>query len=256
MSSNHKASMITGYGDLPFGEFSQLTEGGVGVLGVPTEMNHGPRFGTALAPDALRKVSHQLDLTLPVKGCDLGNLSLAGDWSTTLAQMLPGILSKGTMPVVLGGATDVALAVLRALPDAPVVAALPQVRSELTARAAPTTWLGLNGEQAIDIWCQLDQRGMEWRTARQLDEGSSPHLVGSEQAVLWIDMSVIDLGHAAGVIGLNPGGIKPQTLVSVVEHLACRWQSLVVRGMAPNLDTRGMTELVAIETINAALHDG
>ena len=75
-------------------------------------------------------------------------------------------------------------------------------------------------------------------------------------AILWLDMSVIDLGHAAGTIGLNPGGLKPQTLVDSVQQMTCDWQSIVITGMAPELDKRGVTELVALETINAALRNG
>ena len=77
-----------------------------------------------------------------------------------------------------------------------------------------------------------------------------------ERAVLWIDISVIDLGHAAGAVGLNPGGMKPETLVSVIGAMSCSWQAIVITGLAPARDTRGMSELAAIETLNAALRNG
>jgi arginase family enzyme len=77
-----------------------------------------------------------------------------------------------------------------------------------------------------------------------------------ESAVLWIDMSVIDLGHAAGAVGLNPAGLKPETLVSIIGAMACNWQAIVITGLAPARDTRGMSELTAIETLNAALRNG
>jgi ABC-type uncharacterized transport system ATPase subunit len=69
-------------------------------------------------------------------------------------------------------------------------------------------------------------------------------------------MSVIDLGHAAGVVGLNPAGMKPETLVAVIGAMLCSWQAIVITGLAPARDTRGMSELAAIETLNAALRDG
>ena len=100
------------------------------------------------------------------------------------------------------------------------------------------------------------QRKMDWRTARQLDEGHADILAMPERAVLWIDMSVIDLGHAAGAVGLNPAGMKPETLVSVIGAMACSWQAIVITGLAPARDTRGMSELAAIETLNAALRNG
>ena len=114
----------------------------------------------------------------------------------------------------------------------------------------------MNGEQPVETWDQISQREMIWRTARQLDEGTTDILHESDCAVLWIDLSVIDLGHAAGVVGLNPGGMKPETLVSVIGSMLCSWRAIVITGLAPALDTRGMSELIAIETLIAALRNG
>ena len=43
MNNAQKRSMITGYAGLPFGEISQCVAGYVGVLGVPSEVDSGPR---------------------------------------------------------------------------------------------------------------------------------------------------------------------------------------------------------------------
>ena len=256
MNNTQKRSMIAGYAGLPFGELSQCVEGCVGVLGVPSEVDSGPRIGASLAPDALRKMSQQLGINLPANGWDLGNLDLSSDWSSVLMQLVMQMVDKDIVPVVLGGASDVALAVLKVLPDLPVVAAMPLARNDVAVRRANTTWVGLNGGQPADVWDKISQRNMAWRTARQLDDGHTDTLRMPERAVLWIDISVIDLGHAAGAIGLNPAGMKPETLVSVIEAMACKWQAIVITGLAPACDTRGMSELTAIETLNAALHNG
>ena len=255
MSNAQKRLMIAGYGGLPFGEVSQCEPGNVGVLGVPSEVSNGPRIGASLAPDALRRMTGQLGTDLPVNGWDLGNLDLSGDWSDALMQLVTQMSGHEVTTVVLGGASDVALAVLRAIPDLPIVAAMPMVRGDVAARQANTIWVGLNGAQPADVWDQISQRKMAWRTARQLDEGDAEVLAVPERAVLWIDMSVIDLGHAAGVVGLNPAGMKPETLVSVIGAMPCSWQAVVITGLAPARDTRGMSELAAIETLNAALRD-
>ncbi len=248
--------MIAGYAGLPFGEFSQCEAGDVGVLGVPSEAGSGPRSGASLAPDALRRMTQQLGTDLPANGRDLGNLDLSVDWPGVLMQLVTQMVSHTVVPVVLGGASDVASAVLQALPDLPVVAAMPVALGDLTERPANTIWVGLNGGQPADVWDQISQRTMAWRTARQLDEGHADFSDMPEHAVLWIDISVIDLGHAAGAIGLNPGGMKPETLVSVIGAMSCRWQAIVITGLAPARDTRGMSELAAIETLNAALRHG
>lgn len=256
MNNAQNRLTIAGYAGLPFGEFSQCEVGNVAVLGVPSEVDSGPRSGVSMAPDALRRMTQQLGTDLPANGRDLGNLDLSGDWSSVLMQLMTQLVDHGVMPVVLGGASDVASAVLRALPDLPVVAAMPMARRDLIERPANTIWVGLNGGQPADVWDQISQRTMAWRTARQLDERHAETLDMPERAVLWIDISVIELGHAAGTVGLNPGGMKPETLVSVIGAISCHWQAIVITGLAPARDTRGMSELVAIETLNAALRHG
>ena len=256
MNNAQKRSRITGYAGLPFGDFSQCRAGNVGVLGVPTEVDSGPRTGASLAPDAIRKMTQQLGTDLPANGRDLGNLALTGDWSGALMQLVTQMVDNEIMPVVLGGASDVALAVLRALPDLQVVAAMPLARRDLIERPTNTIWVGLNGGQPADVWDQISQRTMAWRTARQLDEGHTDFSDKPARAILWIDVSVIDLGHAAGAVSLNPGGMKPETLVSVIGAMACSWQAIVITGLAPERDTRCMSELAAIETLSAALRNG
>ena len=248
--------MLTGYASLPFGEISQCVAGDIGVLGVPSEVDSGPRMGASLAPDALRKMAGQLEVDLPAAGRDLGNLDPSGDWSGVLKHLVTQMVAGDIVPVVLGGASDVALAVLRALPDLPIVAAMPVVLGDVAARPENSIWVGLNGGQPADVWDQISQRSMAWRTARQLDEGHTDFSGMPERAVLWIDMSVIDLGHAVGVVGLNPAGKKPETLVSVISAMPCSWQAVVITGLAPARDTRGMSELAAIEALNAALRNG
>ena len=256
MNNAQRRLITAGYAGLPFGEFSKCEAGDVGVLGVPSEVDGGPRSGTSLAPDALRRMSGQLETILPANGRDLGNLDLSGDWSGVLMQLVTQMVDSGVKPVVLGGASDVASAVLRALPDLLVVAAMPRARSDLIERAENTVWVGLNGDQPAEEWDQISQRAMEWRTARQLDEGHADFSGMPERTVLWIDISVIDLGHAAGAVGLNPGGMKPETLVSVIGAMSCNWQAIAITGLAPARDTRGISELAAIETLNAALRHG
>ena len=255
MNSARKQMITTGYADLLFGNHSQCKAGCVGVMGVPSEVATGPRSGTSLAPDALRKMTGQLGIGLPADGRDLGNLDLSGDWPAALEQLVTQMVDHGVVPVVLGGASDVASGVLGALPDLPVVAAIPLARRDIATRTANTIWVGLNGDQPADVWDLISQRKMDWRTARQLDEGHGDYSDTPERAVLWIDISVIDLGHAAGSVGLNPGGMKPETLVSVIGAMSCKWQAIVITGLAPARDTRGMSELAAIETLNAALHN-
>ena len=256
MSNAQKQPVMTGFAGLPFGSVSDCAAGDVGVLGVLIEVAAGPRFGSSLAPDALRAMAERVGTELTVPGRDLGNIEPTGDWSGTLGKLVTQMTDRGVAPVVLGGARDVAAAALDAMPDLPVVAAMPQVQGDLVARKADTVWLGLNGAQPAEVWDKISDRAMIWRTARQLDEGSAEISQIPERAGLWLDMSVIDLGHSAGVVGLNPGGMEPETLVATVGAMACDWQVVVITGLAPARDTRGLSELAALETLMAALRRG
>ena len=248
--------MITGFSGLPFGSVSDCAAGDVGVLGVPSEVRKGPRFGTSLAPDALRAMADRVGTELPLPGRDLGNLEKSGDWHHAVQELVTQMVDCGIVPIVLGGAEDAATAVLDAMPALPIVAAMPRVRDDLAARKADAIWLGLNGAQPAEVWDIVSQRKMIWRTARQLDERRADVAPMPEHAGLWLDMSVIDLGHAAGVVGLNPGGMEPETLVATIGAMACDWQVVVITGLAPARDTRGLSELAALETLTAALRHG
>ena len=88
MNNTHKRSMVSGYGGLPFGVISECKVGNIGVLGVPSEVDKGSRIGASLAPDALRKMTQQLDTKLPANGRDLGNLDVSGDWTSSLMELI------------------------------------------------------------------------------------------------------------------------------------------------------------------------
>ena len=70
MNNAQRRLITAGYAGLPFGEFSKCEAGDVGVLGVPSEVDGGPRSGTFLAPDALRRMSGQLETILPARLSD------------------------------------------------------------------------------------------------------------------------------------------------------------------------------------------
>lgn len=103
MINAQKRSTISGYAGLPYGALSQCRAGCVGVVGVPSARGGGSCSGTALAPDALRRMSQVADRGLSGKGCDLGNLTLSGDWSGVLGQLVTQIVERNAVPVVLGG---------------------------------------------------------------------------------------------------------------------------------------------------------
>ena len=50
--------------------------------------------------------------------------------------------------------------------------------------------------------------------------------------------------------------MKPETLVSVIGAMSCHRKAIVITGLAPAQDTRGLSELASIVTLNAALTHG
>jgi hypothetical protein len=50
--------------------------------------------------------------------------------------------------------------------------------------------------------------------------------------------------------------MEPEMLVSVIGAMTCDWQVVVITGLAPARDTRGLSELSALETLTAALRHG
>lgn len=242
--------MSAGFAGLPFGGVNDCSPMSIAVLGVPTEPISVTRRGSSRAPDILRDQSQKMSISIPTDGVDLGNLILTSDWNSHLETLILKMHKKRVIPVIFGGASDVASTTFKSIPDLPVVAIAPTLRSDLLNRTDNTIFLGLNGDQPAEYWDQMMQRSMLWRSAKQLDSGDKYLSDLPRNAVLWIDISVIDLGHAAGSLGLNPGGIKPESLISSLSDLKCIWEAIVVTGLAPAYDTRGLSELTVIETLS------
>lgn len=239
---------------LPYGGLELLDKGSLAVFGVPFEEPFGLRRGTREAPDALRRMSLRGGLTESAEGVDLGNLPVTKDWASHLGEIVSNLKSRGAIPLVLGGDDEVGAALVNAMPGLMVVAATPEVKPLLVERSPSCLWLGLNGEQNGEVWNLMQSAKHTWRTARQLDTDPQSFPVPQEDVILWIDISVLDLGLAAGAVRLNPGGIKPETLVKTLEQFSSILKGIVVTGLAPTLDPRGISELSVVESIWKIIH--
>lgn len=221
------------------------------VLGVPVD-GPGARSGAAEAPDAIRRASLDLARQTHVHGHDMGNLRMGADWRPAVQAFVADSMQAGRLPIVLGGAGEVADAVLEAAPEPAVIVASHVLRPGLSGRRV--TWLGLNGPQEAPLWDAMTRAAQTWITARQMDEGAMPDL--PDQAFLWIDAAVLDTGHAAGATGINPGGLVPDTLVAAISALKGRILGVVVTGAAPARDPRGLTEFTLAASVAEVLADG
>jgi len=221
------------------------------VLGVPVETDR-TREGCREAPDAIRRASVGLAAQSPARGRDMGNLSTGGNWRSAVQAFVELSLRQGSMPIVLGGGTDVAHAVMEAAADHAVIVASHLLRPGLSGRRVG--WLGLNGPQEASLWDDMMAGPQTFLTARQMDEGATIDL--PEQAFLWMDAAVLDTGHAAGASEVNPGGLTPDTLVQAMAALKGRALGVVVTGATPARDPRGLTELVLASSVAEVMADG
>lgn len=247
--SNDKSILSSGILGLQYGHLSQLRAGDVAVIGVPVDVEFGARRGADQGPDAIRRMSLVSGRHMACTGVDLGNLALVAGWKDQLKALIRHLESIGTIPLILGGDQTVGRILVHSMTRWNVVALLPRVISGLGNRETGVLWLGLNGAQDAGNWRMIIAADHSWRTARQLDEDPAEYRRPEGEFILWLDLSVIDLGHASGAIGLNPGGLTPETLIACLSSLGRPPKAMVVTGLAPSLDSRGISELAAVEAI-------
>jgi arginase family enzyme len=234
---------------MPYGDIAQLRKKDIAAIGVQLDVGFGARRGTDEAPDALRRMSLRDPSAMKPSGLDLGNLNPSAGWDSRLDAVIRELQDIDAAPLVLGGDQRVGKVLAQAMPGCHVVTMLPKIVPDLVDRQAGCRWLGLNGAQDAATWQSLKAAGSHWRTARNLDNDPTGFDGPEGDFIFWLDLSVIDLGHAAGSIGLNPGGMTPESLVRCVAALGGTPKAMVITGLAPSLDTRGISELAAIEAI-------
>jgi len=234
---------------MPYGDVAQLSKREIAAFGVPLDVGIGTRRGSDEAPDAIRRVSLRCPSAIMPRGVDLGNLNVSAGWEVRLVMLIRDLQDIDAVPLVLGGDQRVGMVLVQAMQECRVVAMMPKIIPDLVDRQAGCHWLGLNGPQDAVTWRAMRAADSYWRTAKSLDSDPTGLNRPQGEFVFWLDLSVIDLGHASGSIGLNPGGITPETLVRCVAALGSTPKAMVVTGLAPSLDTRGISEMAAIEAI-------
>lgn len=96
------------------GDFPDLSNVSIVILGVEEERNACNNQGCALAPDAIRKHFYQLyhQEKMP-KIADLGNLKIGkqpNDTYTILSEILAELIENEIIPIILGGSQDITYA--------------------------------------------------------------------------------------------------------------------------------------------------
>ena len=220
------------------------------LLGVPVDAG-AMRGDCREAPDAIRRASTALVHETAIRGCDMGNLAIDENWRQLVRDFVLLSMNQGSLPVLIGGGPEIAGVATEAAEELPLVAFTHVLRPGFAGRRI--VWIGLNGPQNAKLWDDMIASSQTRLSAQQLDAGARVEY--PDEAFLWIDAAVLDMGHAAGAADINPGGLAPDTLLRALAPLKRRVRGVVVTGAAPGRDPRGLTELVLASAIREVLGD-
>lgn len=203
---------------------------------------------------------------------DLGNLELAGG-GQALADATREIARRGAQPVLLGGTIDDALVCLQAAlePGAHDAARSLFISPglEWAERVGRMQWLvqriALGTHDFVsraDHRAFIAARGQMLNASAVCDAKLSSLRAWLEAsshrdapAFVVVDMSSVDMGHAAGATRDNVGGLDPAEFLAIVGELASNVQLLgaAIVNLAPERDPRGHSERLAARALLSLL---
>ena len=249
-----------------------------GLASAPGEPAHPLR---ALAAQALRDAAHLEAMGEPAGfrlrpghpdgyRLDLGDLQ-GPNPSTALRAAARAIADRGARPVLLGGTLADALACLqgvvsdRAGPASQALFLSPGLGwarpfARLKAQSpALTAGLALGTHDFVPEADFAAWAGAGGRTFTTTDIacGGSRALDAVLQAgadlpaFVVLDLSCIDMGHAAGATGDNVGGLEPREFLDAVGSVGARlrWLGAALVNLAPERDPRGHSERLAARAL-------
>jgi hypothetical protein len=199
---------------------------------------------------------------------DLGNLDL-GDDGHALANASREIARRSGLPILLGGTIDDALVCLEStLETRPHDAARSVFISPGLEWAGPVSRMrdlvqrvavgthDFISRADLGVWKAaggqlLSASAFTDGKATSLDAvlGASPHRDAA--AFVVVDMSSVDMGHAAGASRDNVGGLEPAEFLAIVGRLAStvRLLGMAIVNLAPDRDPRGHSERLAARAL-------
>jgi arginase family enzyme len=227
------------------GKLQGLLPGDIALFGAETE-----------SARAIRDAAHGIEGASEgsFRFVDLGNLM---DPADQLPAVLKLIIGRGARPVMLGGDAGLGTALAEAFTRAPIstapaiillsprldvrlpsaAAALAIGTKRLISKSSHDAWRAAGGE--IIPAARLD--------CSKLDEALQTLGDSASEALLLVDLSVIDTGYAAGATTRNVGGLGPVDAIEAAEQVASRFElgGLAFLNLAPERDPRGHSERIA-----------
>ncbi|MCP4789643.1 MAG: hypothetical protein GY881_05355 [Gammaproteobacteria bacterium] len=266
---------------------NELTSGAVSVIGAPLVTKFEHRQSTSLGPNAIRRAieevfalfsssSHKTieDLDTGTRRVlkptfrmnDLGDLSSSLD-KKSIVELFTFLSEKSTVPVILGGAREIGSwcsEVISELDqDCAIVHITPSISEGDSLAGTATFFIGVNGLMPAKAWKQTEQHNHTCVSADQIHEigtiGTSELLLAflkEQKRVFWhIDVSAVDTGHAAGTPTLNIGGLDPNQILDILDHVSenTRIAGCALTNVAPVFDRRGLSEYFAAEVLSRVI---
>lgn len=250
------------------------------LLGVPFDAASSFRRGAAAAPPAIRAALSSpagnmwteglIDLSVSGMLADAGDLTLpdAASARTLIEAGVAGILSAGGRPIVLGGDHSITYPVLRAMRQRH-----PQL-SVLHIDAHPDLYEEFQGDRyshaspfarALEAGLvdELVQVGIRTMNAAQRAQavrygvdvidmdawvsGRRPSL--AYPVYVSIDLDGLDPAYVPGVSHPEPGGLSVREVLTLIHGLQVPIVGADVVELNPELDSRGLTALVAAKIV-------
>ncbi|PWI57154.1 agmatinase family protein [Sulfoacidibacillus thermotolerans] len=266
------------------------------ILGVPFDIGTTYRAGTRFGPQAIRRISalyttynYELgvDLREQLKMCDLGDVFTVANIEKSFAQITKAVshvMSKGTMPIILGGDHAIGYPCLRGVAeniDGKVgIIHLDRhadtQEKDMDERMHTTPWfhatnipnapaenlvqVGIGGWQVPRAGVQVArERGTTILTINDVDEMGLEQAAeialevawkGAKAVYLSFDIDSVDAGFVPGTGWPEPGGFLPREALKLLQLVAkegiCAMEVVEV---SPPYDVSDTTALLAMRAI-------
>lgn len=257
------------------------------VLGFPFDSTSTYRFGSKMAPEAVREASLNIETysfrsglcVENLKICDLGNLILVDDFNQNflnLKYVLSKIFCLGKFPIVLGGEHTLTYSVVEAFPEKFGIISFDahlDLRNEyLGKKFSHTTFMRrivekIGGERIFFVGTRaickeeleyIKKEKIGFLTSLQVKTQSIKKTLKTlknfassfPNIYLTVDMDVLDPAYAPAASNPEPEGLNPNTLINILTWLN---STLNITGLdlvefTPNYDS-GITAILAAKII-------
>lgn len=263
------------------GSIKQSQDYDVAIFGIPFDEKSCYLRGPAKGPQAIREASTGkminpwtelgVDLEAEMTMVDLGDLDVSGHFMevySRIEEKVSGILTKGAVPVALGGDHSVSYPIVKAVRqkyghlDILHFDAHPDLYDELYgdrfSHACP--FARIMEEGLVD---SLVQVGIRTATGEHRQKANDHHvrmiemkdfndsltLTFSNPLYISFDLDALDPAFAPGVSHHEAGGLSTRQVVNIIHRLEAEIIGLDVVEVNPDRDQTGVTAAAAVKVI-------